>query len=226
MVEALTKVCGGTSQRWTHWLPIVLWADRSTVRQSTGRTPASLIYGHELVLPIELDVLTRTTASWARIRTTAELLAQRARQLERRDIDLEEALARVQRMREQNKDYFDTNHNIRSVPLKEGDLVLRHATQLTKTRKNKLVFVWEGPFRIAKELSSTGSFQLAELDRSVLAGTVHGNRLKLFISKANANRQINRNEDITPIVEIPQAEFDRDEYEAFGDDFDIDHLGE
>ena len=52
----------------------------------------------------------------------------RARAVERREEDLEEAKAHLRRMRERGKEYFDRRHNIRDEPLKPGMLVLVHDT--------------------------------------------------------------------------------------------------
>ena len=41
-------------KRWREELPIVLWAHRTTKSQATGASPLSLIYGTEVVIPIDL----------------------------------------------------------------------------------------------------------------------------------------------------------------------------
>ena len=41
-------------KRWREELPIVLWAHRTTKSQVTGVSPLSLIYGTEVVIPIDL----------------------------------------------------------------------------------------------------------------------------------------------------------------------------
>ena len=40
--------------RWADDLPEVLWAYRTTAQSTTGKTPFSLAYGYEAVVPIEL----------------------------------------------------------------------------------------------------------------------------------------------------------------------------
>ena len=44
--------------RWADELPGVLWAYRSSPRRPTGETPYSLIYGVEVILPIEHEIRT------------------------------------------------------------------------------------------------------------------------------------------------------------------------
>ena len=94
-------------------LPTILRADRATVRRSTGYSPHRLLYGCELTLAIELDVPTYTTLPFQQVENTEDLLALRARQFERRDQDIQEALAHLQRMREESTEYFNERNQIR-----------------------------------------------------------------------------------------------------------------
>ena len=45
-----------TSQDWPEKLPFALWAYRTSFRTSTEVTPYSLLYGMEVVLPVEIKM--------------------------------------------------------------------------------------------------------------------------------------------------------------------------
>ncbi|KAL6319905.1 hypothetical protein AAG906_036978 [Vitis piasezkii] len=45
-----------TSRDWSEKLPFALWAYRTSFRTSTGATPYSLVYGMEVVLPVEIEM--------------------------------------------------------------------------------------------------------------------------------------------------------------------------
>ncbi|RVW86526.1 hypothetical protein CK203_042131 [Vitis vinifera] len=45
-----------TSQDWSEKLPFALWAYRTSFCTSTGATPYSLVYGIEVVLPVEIEM--------------------------------------------------------------------------------------------------------------------------------------------------------------------------
>ena len=45
-----------TSRDWLEKLPFALWAYRTSFRTSTGATPYSLVYGMEVVLPVEIEM--------------------------------------------------------------------------------------------------------------------------------------------------------------------------
>ncbi|KAL6315826.1 hypothetical protein AAG906_008212 [Vitis piasezkii] len=45
-----------TSWDWSKKLPFVLWAYCTSFRTSTASTPYSLVYGMEVVLPVEIEM--------------------------------------------------------------------------------------------------------------------------------------------------------------------------
>ena len=45
-----------TYKDWVEKLLFALWGYRTFIRASTGATPYSLVYGSEVVLPIELEI--------------------------------------------------------------------------------------------------------------------------------------------------------------------------
>ena len=60
------------------------------------------------------------------MQTTIELIAMRARQLKRKNEDLEEIKNMLERMRRQEKKWFNSAHEMRNEELKDKDLVLLH----------------------------------------------------------------------------------------------------
>ena len=45
-----------TYKDWSEYLPFTLWGYRTTKRTTIGQTPFSLVYGCEVVLPIETEI--------------------------------------------------------------------------------------------------------------------------------------------------------------------------
>ena len=106
----------------------------------------------------------------------------RARQLQRRDEDLEEATLYLQQMCLEGKEQHDLKHGIREKELAVGSIVLLHDTRRKKDMSRKLSFKWLGPYRIIDAVKDKGTYMLEELDESRLAGTFAGDRLKRFHS--------------------------------------------
>ena len=180
IVDGLAKMTDGGRYRWVRNLPAILWVDGTIVKRTTGVSPYSFNYGNDAVLPIELANPTWQVLDWERAQSTAELLALRARQLQRRDEDLEETALFMGRMRESQKELFDDGHRIRLAPFAIDDLVLLHDTKLEKSYSHKLTFRWLGPFRIAEVNAEKGTYILKELDESIMKETVNGSRLRRF----------------------------------------------
>jgi hypothetical protein len=182
IINALSKMTEGGETDWPRMLHLVLLADRTSVKRTTGRAPFELVYGEQCILPIEAKVGSWRTLPWDSVQTTEDLLTIRAEQLNRRDIDLEEAAARLRRSREEYADYAEDAQRATDRVYGVGDLVLlfnsRYENDYSKSRK--LAFWWLGPYRIKSADTSKGSYQLEDLDGSPLSSRTPGRRLKLF----------------------------------------------
>ena len=180
--DCLSKLANSGKGNWLENYHAAFWADRTTVRTPTGVSPFRFNYGYEPIMPIEEEVPSWSFLKWRDVQSTAELLALRTLQLQRRDEDHEEARLRLRRRREEGKEYFDATHVLHAAPLQEGDLVLLHNTMRHKdmSRVQKMRFKWLGPYRIKEAIPVKGTYILEELNGAVLGGTVAGNRLKRF----------------------------------------------
>lgn len=54
--SVLMKVCNAQRNDWDVHVPVVLWAYRMTCKKLTGQTPFRLVYGVEVVMPMEYIV--------------------------------------------------------------------------------------------------------------------------------------------------------------------------
>ena len=185
ITDALAKLTDGGLGSWVRNLPTVLFADRTSVHQPTGRSPFWVVYGREAVLPIELKFRTWRILEWEKVQSRAELLALRTRQLMGRDEDLEEVRLRKQRKRMEGKEAFDQTRQIRHAEIKEEDLVLKHDSiaEIDMSRSRKLSYKWLGPYKVRKAIPDKGTYLLEEFDGTQLAGTYSGNRLKKFVQR-------------------------------------------
>jgi hypothetical protein len=142
-LSKLTACSDEPKEMWIDHLPAVLWADRITVRRTTGYSPFRLMFGQDAVLPIELENLTWNNANWIQgIDDTASLIAARARQLERRREDIDVAIQNLKESRDANKRYFDQAANLRAEDLQIGDLALVHETKIEQSHGAKLDARW------------------------------------------------------------------------------------
>ena len=64
IVSGLKKRLDDAKGKWVEELPHVLWTYRTTSRKSTGKTPFSMTYGAEAVIPLETGFSTTRTSSF------------------------------------------------------------------------------------------------------------------------------------------------------------------
>jgi hypothetical protein len=172
---------------WPTNLTAVLFADRTTVHRPTGYTPFYMIYGREPILPVESRFPTWRTLFTEEITDRSKLIEVRARQFQMREEDVNEAIFRKTRRRQEGKEAFDARHNIRTRPFQVGDIVLRYDSQreVDISSDRKLDFRWLGPYEIYSANNDKGYFKLKEMgpDGVHLKGTFAGSRLKLFFKR-------------------------------------------
>ena len=138
--DRLSKACSQHPVKWPNYLTAIVWADRTTVKKSTGYSPFQLVYGRQYLLPIELLL-----SSWQQLRerptaTKADLLALRVEQLTMATKDVEQAVKNLEKSRLAGKTCFDKKKRLQPETSKihKGDLVLVHDYRLDKQHTEKL----------------------------------------------------------------------------------------
>ncbi|KAK2997565.1 hypothetical protein RJ639_023672 [Escallonia herrerae] len=149
ILQGLKKKLNEAKGAWVDELPKVLWAYRTTPHSVTGKTPFSLCYGTEAMLPIEIGVPTIRALHFSELNNNVGLRA---------NLDLVEE-ARTQA-------HFN-----------EGDLVLRKLeVSNPKAATEKLSPNWEGPYRVIKVLK-TGTYALGTLSGESIPRTWNAENL-------------------------------------------------
>jgi hypothetical protein len=194
---------------WSRYLSLAMWADRITVRRTTGYSAFELVYGRECLLPIQLAVNSWNLVDWDVVKDDESLILARMEQLDERKLMEAEAARNLQRSRIQNKAYFDSIRRIRppSQALKKGDLVV--AARFPKlllgerlSREDKLDDRWEGPYRIRDEVEDSTYYLLEELSGVPLKRKFAGNQLKkYFVRKGDVLGRVDGEGEVQESVE-------------------------
>jgi hypothetical protein len=189
VVNALSKYCSHAPTTWPTYLPLALWADRISVRRSTGYSAFELVYGRDCLLPVELMIESWQTVDWEAVESREDLILARMQQLDHRRVSETIAAANLRNSRKANKVYFDEHHRHRphDQQLREGDLVLLFNSSLQRNRHTKLNDNWRGPYRIIEKAENSTYYRLAELDGTPLSGTTAGEHIKKFHSREIAD---------------------------------------
>ncbi|KAL0434159.1 UNVERIFIED_CONTAM: hypothetical protein Slati_2750200 [Sesamum latifolium] len=159
ILQQLKTRLGDAKGNWVHELPGVLWAYRTTPRESTQETPFNLVYETEAVLPAKIGEET-----W-RIRSYD---SQRNSESRREDLDLieekrEAARRRVCIYKSKMAKVYD--NKVRPCKFEVGDLVLRKTENTGPV--GKLDAKWDGPY-IITEVIGPGTYKLKRGDGKLL----------------------------------------------------------
>ena len=179
--DTLVKLCGTDGKKWRSYLPLVLFADRISTKRTTGYSPFELILGQSPVLPVDLELETYLGIDWEKVVTTEDLLEARVKQLENRDVVLQEAYSKQQDSRQQSVDYWNSNKNLRK-PLEKGQLVLVYNKSLDSQWGKLFENKWNGPYRI-KTQNPGGSYSLEELDGTEITRNFAPSQVKPYYSR-------------------------------------------
>ena len=158
-------------------------ANRTTPREATGRTPFSLVYGCEAVLPAEVVV---PTARYGLLTTEAnkDELGY--------DLDTIEELrdnALVRMAAQQHMVAHNFNKNVKGEVFKVGDWVLRKVFQNTQElNAGKLGISWEGPYLIERVVGK-GAYCLVTMEGKAIPRTWNASHLKLYYFLVNLGKE-------------------------------------
>ncbi|MES9883736.1 MAG: DDE-type integrase/transposase/recombinase [Sedimenticola sp.] len=179
LLDMLSKHVQEDQTDWDIHIPHVMMAYRSSEQDSTKFSPAMLMFGHELRLPIDVIVGDPPKAKpqisdyASHLRTSLNTAFKKVR-------DNLEASHKIQ------KDTYDVK--VAGMRIEEGDDVWLHSPAVKVGRTTKLNCPWEGPYTVLQKMSDvTYKIKRAGGRKEKV---VHYNRLKPYNqSKGNAASQ-------------------------------------
>jgi hypothetical protein len=193
IINAIAKYHASDSARyspmfrkdWTWYVSLAMWADRVSVRRSTGYSAFELVYGRECLLPIQLAINSWNVINWNNIKDREKLILARMQQLDERRLSEIDAAWNLHRSRIQNKSYYDVRKRLRTSGEKLWDLVVlfRLPNQKVPSRARKLDERWAGPYRIRDEMEDSSYYMLEELDGVPLKRKYPEDQLKKYFAR-------------------------------------------
>ncbi|RDX64827.1 Tf2-9, partial [Mucuna pruriens] len=173
ILRGLRKRLEEAKGRWAEELHQVLWSYHTTPHSSTNETPFRLTFGTEAMIPVEIGEPSPRTILLELGRNEEELRA---------NLDLIQEVREIAHIREYAvKARAARRYNRKVVPrsFKARDLVLKKVTMTAN--KNKLIPLWEGPFRITNE-TGQGAYKLENLEGKTLPRTWNAASLRMYYS--------------------------------------------
>ncbi|EJD41808.1 hypothetical protein AURDEDRAFT_68242 [Auricularia subglabra TFB-10046 SS5] len=217
--ESLMKACGKEPNKWASKAHAVFWAERVTAKRHLGMSPYRMVHGCEPVLPLDFEQATWLVPPMQPPMSTEELIATRARQIEKRDEDIEAMRERVTQFRAKAAERMLRSYRGLKAPesVTPGTLVLVKNSRIELEHNRKPKPRWLGPFIVLRRHSG-GSYILAELDSSVLVDRVAAARVRLYHARADVRYNVKQIVENAPKyvwerANAPQAVDDEEEVE-------------
>ncbi|GJU51262.1 reverse transcriptase domain-containing protein [Tanacetum coccineum] len=157
LMEGIKARLGKERAGWVDELPNVLWAHRTSLKQSNGETPFSLTYGSEAVIPVEIGMPTHRTMMIREDKNEYELRLNMYLVQERR----EATAIREAKYKTKMKQYY--NEKVRPTSFKPDEYVFRRNEANRVEDQGKLGSKWEGPYRVTK-VYQNGSYKLQTME--------------------------------------------------------------
>lgn len=170
ILDYLSKFCDLNQRDWDRHLPLLMLAHRTAVHETTRETPAMMVYGRELRLPLEafmgvtLGDTANSTGYVAKLRETLRIIHELASA---------NSLNTTRRM----KDRYDLR--TRGVQYNKGDRVWLYNHKRRKGFSPKLQADWDGPYVIVDRISQV-VYKIKKEGSRVREKIVHFNRLAPF----------------------------------------------
>jgi hypothetical protein len=177
LINIIKKVLKENKKSWHLHLKYALWANRIGTKKSIGTSPFQMVYGTDVVLPINLAL--PVMKLWQDEKEEPNPLTRRINQLievqQHRDVIDE----KLQKYQDNMKLLFDRKAKYRD--FLPGDLVLRWDARKEDSGKNgKFDHIWYGPFKISSS-EGNNSFLLENLDGKILNNPVNARFLKHYM---------------------------------------------
>ncbi|PIK53512.1 hypothetical protein BSL78_09606 [Apostichopus japonicus] len=166
----LSTVVSENQKDWDSWLPFVMMAYRSAEHESTGYSPAELLLGRQVILPLQFH-LPKTPDE------TTKSLNQYVEELERRLMTVHENARKHLKMAS-NKQKRLHDRRAFCQTYQDGDLIWLLNTTRKKGISPKLQRPWVGPGKVLKKL--TDVLYRVKMGPRMRPKVVHHDRLKAY----------------------------------------------
>ena len=160
--------------RWPKELVEVLWAYRCTPQSATNKSPFSLVYGADAMIPVKIGEpslrreLYDSAQNHQNMITNLDLLPELREKAQIHNLAAKQRAARKY------------NANLCPRSFAKGDLVWRMASSARK-KDGKFFANWDGPYRI-REDARGGAYMLEQLYGEEIPNTWNVSHLKFYFT--------------------------------------------
>lgn len=217
--DALMKMAGGQENKWPEHTDAVFWAERVTVNRVSGHSPYWMAHGVEPLMPFDLTEATYMLPPPELPMTSGDLLARRARLLQKRPEDLAAVHERVLAARYKSAADFEKRfaNTIKNKIYEPGALVMVRNSRVHMELNRKTKPRYLGPMVVVRRVKG-GAYILADLDGAISKSRYAAFRIISYFLRPNSSIPI------TSILDLPDEEIDKtaQEIESLGAPDEVD----
>jgi hypothetical protein len=178
LINIIKKVLNENKRSWHVHLKYALWENRIGTKKSIGISPFQMVYGIDVVLPINLAL--PVMKLWKYEKEEPNHITRRINQLIELQQHRVEVDERLQKYQDDMKTLFDRKTKDRE--FLPSDLVLRWDYRKEYSAKHgKFDHIWYGPFRVATS-EGKNSFLLENLDGKIFNAPVNECYIKHYMT--------------------------------------------
>jgi transposase InsO family protein len=220
--EAIMKSAEGDEAKWYKFVHSVFWAERVTILKSCGMSPYFMVHGVEPLFPFDITEATFLVPLPDQNEfSSTDLIAWRARQLQKRAEDIQDIEEKVLKARYASIKQFEASHKITDYDFEPGALVLVRNSRIEAELNRKTKPRYLGPMIVLRRTLG-GSYLLAELDGSISRLRYAAFRLAPYHPRNNTRIPV------TSITGLDEEDLDRiageDVEEPVDEDPESEHL--
>nr|KYP42718.1 Pro-Pol polyprotein [Cajanus cajan] len=183
IISLIKKHISKKPRNWHETLVQVLWAYRNSPRDAIKTTPYKLVYGHEGILPIDINLQS------IHVQKQDDLpIEDYWNSIYEELISLEEErLVALQNLVQQKERIEKTyNKRIKARSFRVGDLVLKVILPMDQKSRHlgKWSYNWEGPF-IIEQVYSKNEYMIKGIDSNATSKVINGKYLKYFYQRSD-----------------------------------------
>ena len=173
LCQSLSMYVAKDHKDWDEYIPLILFAHRTSVCEAIGDSPFYVLYGREPRLPIDVKLLPKESED-----LSSSVFEHRKRIVEKVELAQNIARENIQRSQQKMKEYYDQKAKMPTFEV--GQRVWVYTPKTKKGRSKKLLHNWYGPYRIVEQ-SSPVHFRLRTDSNKKVTFAVHANRMKPFV---------------------------------------------
>ena len=205
LLNMLSVVAKDNEHDWDLQVPLVMMAYRTSVQESTGATPFSLMFGREARLPIDVIFGPPPGEKPASPSQYALLLRQR--------LEAAYHCVRTQLSLQQRRQKTLYDQKASGAPYCVRDLVWLHCPAVARGHSRKFHRPWQGPYNVVKVITDV-LYRIQQVKHPRRRVVVHYNRLKAY--QGRLNKTFNESPSLSPAPihrsdPAPQPDSDIDE---------------